>query len=101
MNIENLFTILLHTHISQIIKFIISNISNVNNNYLWKLLYIRKHKANNILMPYDLYILCHTLMNLNIKMNLKMNIYKLYRSKTLNKTCSGLQSIRNEIGQLI
>src|SRR5277367_2505529 len=101
MNIENLFTILLHTPIHQIIKFIISNINNINNDYLWKLIYIRTHKWNNILAPYDSYILCHNLINLNTKMNLKMNPYKLYQIIRLNKFGSEFQSIPTEIDQLI
>src|SRR5277367_5259205 len=101
MNIENQFTILLHSHIRQIIKFIISNINNINNDYLWKLIYIRKHKANNILIPYDSYILCHNLINLKIKMNLEMTIYKLYQTTTMGRYYSGIQRIPSEIGQLI
>src|SRR5277367_324107 len=101
MNIENLFTILLHNHIHQIIKFIISNINNINNDYLWKLIYIRKHKATITSAPYDSYILCHNLINLNIKMNLTMNIYKLYQTVTLHLNSRELRSIPNEIGQLI
>src|SRR5271169_4154020 len=101
MNIENLFTILLHSPIHQIIKFIISNINNINNDYLWKLIYIRNHKANNILATYDSYILCHNLSNINIKMNLKMNIYELYQTIMLYIRPSRLQSMPNEIGQLI
>src|SRR5271169_4608342 len=101
MNTENLFTILLHTHSLQIIKFIISNINNINSDYLWKLIYIREYKANNTLVPYDSYILCHKLSNLNIKMNLKFYIYKLYQTTMMNKNMSELQSIPNEIGQLI
>src|SRR5271169_2984429 len=101
MNIENLFTILLHSPIHQIIKFIISNINNINNDYLWKLIYIRKHKANNTLTPYDSYILCHTLINLNTKMDLKMNIYKLYQTITLRTCYNHSKRIPNKIGQLI
>src|SRR5277367_2221927 len=101
MNIENLFTILLHSSTHQIIKFIISNINNIDNDYLWKLIYIRTHKANNTLVHYDSYILCHNLSNLNTKMNIKMNIYKLYRITRLDKYAKGLQSIPTEIGQLI
>src|SRR5277367_3776276 len=101
MNIENLFTILLHSPIHQIIKFIISNINNINNDYLWKLIYIRKHKMNNNMMPYDLYLLRHNLTNLDIKMNLEMNIYKLHRIINLKKCSNRLQSIPNEICQLI
>src|SRR5271169_6784596 len=101
MNIENLFTILLYAPIRQIIKFIISNINNVNNDYLWKLIYIRKHKTNNILIPYDSYILCHHLINLNIKMDLTMNICKLYQTTILNTNWMKLQSVPNRIDQLI
>src|SRR5277367_4882049 len=105
MNIENLFTILLHTLTHQIIKLIISNINNINNNYLWKLLYIRKYQANNTLSPYNLYILHHNLINLNIKMNLKIHIYK-YILQLINLQefiihNNKLQSIPTEIGQLI
>src|SRR5271169_3849848 len=101
MNIENIFTILLHTPIHQIIKFIISNINNINNDYLWKLIYIRKHKMNNILAPYNSYISHHHLINLNTKMHLKIRIYQLYQTIGLCSQYDGFQSMPSEIGQLI
>src|SRR5271169_1297547 len=100
MNIENLFTILLHSPIHQIIKFIISNINNVNNDYLWKLIYIRKYKTNNILVSYDSYLLYHTPIYFKKKMIAKMDIYQLINLQKFNIHYK-LHNLPSEIGQLI
>ena len=86
MDIINIFTILLLTKVKQNNKIIMLSkyYKNIDTKYLWKLLFVRDNRINNFVESYyNSYVLCNKL-NDSILMQFFHDIYKLYKSTTLD-----------------
>src|SRR6266478_8005530 len=92
MNTTNIFAILLNLNIKQSNKLLLISkyIISLNNKYLWKLLYIRNYKINYIIRSYyNSCILCNNIS----KINMKDNMWKIYKLTHINKYSCKLQSL--------
>lgn len=100
MDFSQLFIILLFSNE----KYIAKLLSQLDNKYLWKLLFIRDYQINKIIKSYyHFYILCHniekkaTYYYIGTRRFFIMHIFHLYKTISMHRAFFGLKNISNEI----